>query len=313
MPWYPQELDGLLAIVAASLDEGGRIIEANAGFSRLTRVEGRSAAGASVADFFLMPNFETLMHTAADPNGEIHHGLLTVGHFVGKTWTLRARIWRVDRQIRILAEYDVEELENLNGKLQELNDDYAKAQLELAQTNLKLQQQEAIIVRLSLTDQLTGIGNRRSLDQAVAVEVSRAERSGERLSVLMADLDHFKRVNDTYGHDAGDKVLAAFGDLLRHQTRPTDTVTRYGGEEFVVLMPHTEIEYASAAAERIREILAATTIPPLPTPVTASFGVVELLAGEQGDAVLARVDKALFEAKNGGRNRVAVGAGRRSA
>jgi two-component system cell cycle response regulator len=93
-------------------------------------------------------------------------------------------------------------------------------------------------------------------------------RSG--LCALMADLDHFKRVNDTYGHEAGDKILAAVGDLLRRQTRATDIVARFGGEEFVVLMPHTYLENALGTAERIRAAVAACRVEPLPDPVTAT-------------------------------------------
>jgi two-component system cell cycle response regulator len=123
----------------------------------------------------------------------------------------------------------------------------------------------------------------------------------------MADLDHFKRVNDIYGHEAGDKVLAAFGELLRGCTRATDVVARFGGEEFVVLMPNTDLKHALATAERIRKVLASTRVEPLPDPITVSVGVAELAAAEQGDALLRRVDKALFTAKQSGRNRVIAG------
>jgi diguanylate cyclase (GGDEF)-like protein len=133
-----------------------------------------------------------------------------------------------------------------------LNRDYADAQLQLAQINLKLQQREAQIVAPSLTDPLTGVGNRRRLEQVLAAEITRADRSGGSLCAFMADLDHFKNVNDTSGHEAGDKVLAAFGDVLRRRTRATDVVARFGGEEFVVLMSATELEVALGIAERIR-------------------------------------------------------------
>jgi two-component system cell cycle response regulator len=121
------------------------------------------------------------------------------------------------------------------------------------------------------------------------------------------DLDHFKRVNDTFGHEAGDKVLAAFGELLRKQTRATEIVVRAGGEEFVVLMPHTDLADGLATAERIRTAIATARIEPLPDGVTASFGVAELAGGEASDAFMRRVDKALYEAKHTGRNRVVVG------
>ncbi len=191
---------------------------------------------------------------------------------------------------------------SLNDSILELNRDYAAAQLELAQANIRLQQREAEIRTLSLTDQLTGIGNRRRLEQALKEEISRAQRSGAKLSALMADLDHFKRVNDTYGHDAGDKVLEKFGEILRENTRPTDGLGRYGGEEFVVLMPDTTREQAVISAERLRTLLASTLIAPLAEPITVSIGAVEFVPGESGDGFLHRVDDALYKAKRSGRN-----------
>ena len=123
----------------------------------------------------------------------------------------------------------------------------------------------------------------------------------------MADLDHFKRVNDTYGHAAGDRVLAAFGDLLRQHTRVIDIAARFGGEEFIVLLPNTDLENAISIANRIRESLAACPIESLPDPVTASFGVAEMAPDESGSGLLRRADAALYEAKHSGRNRVEVG------
>jgi two-component system cell cycle response regulator len=270
-------------------------------------VDGPQPIGARVTRFFIQPDFATLARAHGGADGEIHHGLLTVGDYLGRSRSLRTRIWRVNGQLRVLAEYDIEELEQLYATVLELNRDNAGAQFELAQTNLRLQQREAQILAVSLTDPLTGVGNRRRLEQALALEISRAERTDGTLCAFMADLDHFKRVNDTYGHEAGDKVLAAFSYLLRRCTRATDVVARFGGEEFVVLMPATDLVQASAIGERIRGEFAACRVEPLPDPVMASFGVAELKAGEQGHALLRRADSALYAAKQLGRNCVAGG------
>jgi two-component system cell cycle response regulator len=208
----------------------------------------------------------------------------------------------------VIAEYDIDELEQLNAKVLELNADYANAQLELAQTNLKLQQREAQIVGLTLSDPLTSLGNRRRFDQALATEISCSRRTGETLCAFMADLDHFKRVNDDFGHEAGDELLVAFAEMLRRQTRATEIVARIGGEEFVVLLPHTNLEQGTAIAERIRGMTTAVRIDSMPHGVTASFGVAELAVGEDGSAFMRRVDKALYEAKNLGRDCVVAAA-----
>ena len=307
MPWIAPELQALLAIAAAVLGEDGTLIEANDGFLRLIKTAEPEPIGVCVARFFIQPDFSTLIGTHGGVDGELYRGLLTLGDRLGQTRSLSGRVWRMNGQLRVLAEYDVGELERLYATVIELNSEYAKAQFELAQINIKLQQREAEILAVSLTDPLTGVGNRRRLDQALVVEVSRADRTGGRLCALMADLDHFKRVNDVHGHEAGDSVLAAFGDLLRRRTRAIDIVARFGGEEFVVLMPDTDKEQAVAIAERIREAIAACRVEPLPDPVTASFGVVELVAGEQASALLHRADTALYEAKQSGRNRVVAG------
>ena len=307
MPWFSPEFAQLLAVALASLDENGTLIEANAGFLKLISAEGAQPIGGRVARFFIQPDFATLAASRAEADGTIYSGLVTIGEYMGTTRSLRARIWRGAGDLRFLAEYDIEELERLNDTVLELNHEYAKAQLDLAHINHKLQQREAQIVASSLTDPLTGVGNRRRLEQALAAEVSRASRTGARLCAIMADLDHFKRVNDTYGHAAGDNVLMAFGDLLRRHTRAIDIVARFGGEEFVVLLPYTELENAIAIADRIRESLAACPIESLPDRVTASFGVAEMALDEPGSGLLRRADAALYDAKHSGRNRVASG------
>ncbi len=307
MKWIGSELKGLLTIAVATIRDDGTLVKANAGFLRLINMEGEQPAGKRVAQFFIQPDFALLVSMEADTEGRIYHGLLTLGDYMTQARTLRTRIWRVNSELRLLAEHDIEELERLYGTLLALNRDYADAQFRLAQTNLKLQQREAEILALSLTDQLTGVGNRRQLEQVLPVEISRAERTGEKFCALMADLDHFKKVNDTWGHDTGDEVLIRFGKLLRQQTRVTDTVIRFGGEEFIILMPHTPLEQATAIAERIKGAMGGCQLEVFRDPITVSIGVAELVAGQQGTEFLRRADTALYKAKASGRNRIMVG------
>lgn len=307
MKWIGPELKGLLTIAVATIRDDGTLVKANAGFLRLINMEGEQPAGKRVAPFFIQPDFALLASMEADTEGRIYNGLLTLGDYMTQARTLRTRIWRVNSELHLLAEYDIEELERLYDTVLALNRDYADAQFRLAQTNLKLQQREAEILALSLTDQLTGVGNRRQLEQVLPVEISRAERTGEKFCVLMVDLDHFKKVNDTWGHDTGDEVLIRFGKLLRQQTRVTDTVIRFGGEEFIILMPHTPLEQATAIAERIRGAMGSCQLEVFRDPITVSIGVAELVAGQQGTEFLRRADTALYKAKTSGRNRIMVG------
>jgi len=305
--WFATYVEPLQAIAAATLALDGTLLEANAGFLRLMANDGSPPIGGAAAHIFVQPAFASLVSAVPNADGGVHSGLMTIGEYDGKTRSLRGRVWRVERELRVLAEYDVVDLERLYDTALDLNRGYADAQSALAQTNLTLQHREAQSAEASVTDSLTNVGNRRRLGQVLPIETSRAERTGDPLAAIMADLDHFKRVNDTYGHDAGDAVLIAFAALLGEQTRPTDIVTRFGGEEFVVLMPHTDLVRAVGIAERIRATLSAAAIDPLPAPITGSFGVAQLAAGEQGDGLLRRADKALYLAKRSGRNRVVTG------
>jgi diguanylate cyclase (GGDEF)-like protein len=157
-------------------------------------------------------------------------------------------------------------------------------------------------------DALTGLYNRRWLDERLARLVNRQQRSGAPLSLLMLDVDHFKRFNDTYGHATGDLVLSTVAGIVLRSVRPTDLVARYGGEEMVVLLTDTPLEGAKTAAERIRSAIASTPLTlddgrTLPA-VTVSIGAGELQTGMDGAALLGKADANLYRAKDAGRNRV---------
>jgi diguanylate cyclase (GGDEF)-like protein len=164
---------------------------------------------------------------------------------------------------------------------------------------------------LSYHDALTGFFNRRYLDDALENEVNRAKRYGLPLSVNMVDIDHFKEYNDTYGHARGDEILRVVADKIREQTRRADILIRYGGEEFVVILPLTSKAHARLVAEKLRGAVAATVtkaVGPRSTPeVTVSVGVATFPEDASGAPELLRAaDAALYQAKERGRNRVEV-------
>ncbi len=179
----------------------------------------------------------------------------------------------------------------------------------VAERTEQLEQLVEEIHRLSMTDALTGAYNRRSIDERLPSEVERAHRYGRELSVLFVDLDHFKQINDSHGHPAGDVVLRHMAASVREQLRGgVDWIARYGGEEFLVVLPETPLESAVATAERLRERVAAEVIEVeggLRLGITSSFGVTSCREGDDSAALLARADALLYEAKLGGRNRVA--------
>jgi len=156
-------------------------------------------------------------------------------------------------------------------------------------------------------DALTGLYNRRFLEDSFARELLLAERTGHPVSVIMGDLDHFKAVNDSNGHLAGDEVLRVFGNLMNHNARASDIICRYGGEEFLLVLPGMTEEGAVKRAELMRRAIAATTVNhgASQITVTASFGVATFpFHGRTTDELIAAADTALYSAKTDGRNRV---------
>lgn len=158
------------------------------------------------------------------------------------------------------------------------------------------------------SDPLTGLANRRALDRMLDLRLRVQVCEGRPFCLILADLDRFKSVNDGWGHVVGDRALAAFADMLRGQSRAEDLVARFGGEEFVVLLPDATLEVATRVAERLRAATPSATPPELaPRRLSASFGVVEAALGEAPSQLLHRADAALYRAKSAGRDRVEIG------
>jgi diguanylate cyclase len=161
--------------------------------------------------------------------------------------------------------------------------------------------------KLAALDPLTSVANRRRFEQFISSEIERSHARGTPLCLIMADIDHFKKVNDKHGHSAGDKVLKAFADLLTRSVRGGDLVARYGGEEFAVVLPQTPMGDAFRIAERIRRTFETNGGPDEAIVaelgrLTASFGVAEIREGEPPSALIQRADQMLYEAKDKGRN-----------
>jgi diguanylate cyclase (GGDEF)-like protein len=166
-----------------------------------------------------------------------------------------------------------------------------------------------VVQRQAITDDLTGLVNRRRFIEALQAEIERARRFGSPLTVVLADIDDFKRVNDDFGHHAGDIALRSFADLIRSHVRDVDVPGRIGGEEFAILLPETDADGAASVAERMRQSLSSVKVPVSDdrgVRITASFGVAEHRPGQSGDDLLRVADAALYRAKAEGKNRVAT-------
>ena len=183
---------------------------------------------------------------------------------------------------------------------------------------LRMKRAQDLLTQRAQVDALTGLRNRAYLDERLAAEVAGSARSGRPVSLVMIDLDHFKELNDNFGHPFGDLVLQRVGDLLAHSLRPCDVACRYGGEELAVILTDTTIAGAHCVAERIREQIRQLDLAPKgkAVTVTASLGIAEVIdvasrGGElRASALIAAADAALYAAKRDGRDCVRLHAGR---
>lgn len=183
--------------------------------------------------------------------------------------------------------------------------------ISLQRENLDLVVRNRALSEVTSRDTLTGLYNRWYVIEKIDCEINRALRHGSPMALLMLDIDHFKRVNDTWGHTVGDQVLQSVGRLLRESCRVYDVPGRFGGEEFCIVLPETRLGNTTVVAERIRQRLASTTLNVGDTSslvVTASIGIAGLEESEDGvlnpAALIERADRALYSAKHRGRNRV---------
>lgn len=162
------------------------------------------------------------------------------------------------------------------------------------------------ILDMSITDELTSLYNRRKIMEILKIEIDRAKRYSYDLALIIADIDFFKRINDTYGHNMGDTVLKKVSMILRNSIRKVDYVGRFGGEEFIIISPETSLQNAMLLAERIRKIFNSFIIEGLNAPVTLSFGISVYTPEKDLDTFINEADTALYEAKKSGRNQVKI-------
>ena len=180
-----------------------------------------------------------------------------------------------------------------------------KYQIELTKINTTLEQKSKNLEKIAGTDYLTGLYNRMKFMELYVSQYKLSREKGDKLSLLMVDIDHFKKINDTYGHNIGDKVLKQVSNILLQTLRHTDILSRWGGEEFLALLPTVDSKQAVKIAEQIRSNIKNFKLKNFPN-VTVSIGVAEIKENEEFERLLNRVDKALYNAKNNGRDRVVV-------
>lgn len=218
---------------------------------------------------------------------------------------VRQRLDTIGRHLQEFRQREEQRAEAMHAR----NEQMQKRVAELEAEAQKLQTQLHAEQQVSLLDGLTKLPNRLAYDKRMEEEMQRSKRFGQAVCVAVWDVDHFKKVNDTYGHRAGDRVLCNVADYLKSHARSTDFIARYGGEEFVMILVGTQIDNAMALLEKIRVSIAKLGFHyrGQPVPITISCGVSELKQNDSAESVFERADKALYQAKKQGRNRCLKG------
>ncbi len=308
----PQELEAVLAAIAAVVREmRGRALEEKRDLEAFLR---QTTAGLKELDQTLRSNVEQRRESYDDGvrlDDAMHAEVQDIENSINSAVDLRAaqelvhhhlntirqqltRFRSAEAQRLQLAEREVEVL---SGRLKDMEVEVGRLQ-----ERVRSQRSQALV------DPLTGIPNRLAYDERIALEFARWRRYGTPLCLAVWDVDRFKRINDRYGHQAGDKVLRVVAKMLKGHIRATDTVARYGGEEFVMLLPDTEIDGALRAVEKLRGSIEACEFHYRGNPVaiTVSCGLAHFGEGDDPEEVFRRADEALYRAKADGRNRCCV-------
>jgi diguanylate cyclase len=217
---------------------------------------------------------------------------------------VRERIARIGEYIQSFRQTEEKRLDELEEENEQMRERIGK----LENSRMQLHEQLLASEQKMLRDPLTGLPNRLALDERLGLEMARMKRESSPLSIAIWDIDHFKSVNDTFGHQAGDKALHVVGRTLHKLVRDVDMVARFGGEEFVMILPKATLQQAFVILERIRETLANTAFRFKETPlkITLSCGVAEFQPHETSEMALVRADDALYRAKSNGRNRTEI-------
>ncbi len=210
-----------------------------------------------------------------NPNAQ--HKVLIVIDGIKRVFQVRARRLGSDRNLSVVVLSDITKLEQLNTKLHQQ----------------------------SRTDELTQVGNRLSFNEILSREIGLAKRNNQPFSVVLFDIDLFKRINDQYGHQVGDEVLQKIAKVIQSQLRSSDFIFRIGGEEFVILLAMQDIHQAEQLAEKVRKVVDEADFSPVEK-VTISLGVAQLRSDDHAETLMSRADKALYQAKQAGRNQVKV-------
>ncbi len=256
-------------------------------------------------DPHLLEEVDRILDSVADRASQLAQGLNTRNEEIRAKVSDLTRAEEKQAMLKLLASI-LNSTDSILATTEDTYDGLLVTREALEQIKTELQETR----RMAHEDALTGIQNRRGMELALAREVEHAHHYGTPLSLAMLDLDHFKQLNDRYGHETGDKVLVHLATLMRQAQRETDVLVRYGGEEFLIILPGTDLNGAWFVVDRLRATVTATPLQCDNNKIATSFsaGIAQLKADESGQNLISRADNALYEAKRSGRNCIKIAA-----
>jgi diguanylate cyclase (GGDEF)-like protein len=296
-------LENTAPVMFLVLNKEGEILSSSAYADSIT---GKSLRGLSVSE--IIYDHINLFSPSQFQSAAGKERILNIITNSGLAKSLYCRLVQIDDRFIILGRLNIEEVENTSMEVLSLNNELNTLTRQLHMKNRELERANEKILQLTRTDPLTGLANRRFFNERIDELISLSKRKMQPLSLIMTDIDKFKTVNDLFGHDIGDKVLKGYAGLMKSKTRPEDLVARFGGEEFIILLPLSDEHQAFSCAEHIRQALAGIDLAGNGHLVTASFGISRYRQDESVAQLVKRADTALYKAKQGGRNRTIVAA-----
>jgi diguanylate cyclase len=304
--WISGQLDVLRVLVNGPVDLRA-IREAERGFREVVFKQASIKSNLNDAKTTL----KSLLSTFVERLGDV---AANTGDYHARIERYAERIESTDSldSLRTLLDEIMGDTRGMQVDMRRSRDELVAARQQAEAAEKRVHALEAELVRVSeqvREDQLTGTLNRRGMDDALTRELARARRTGKPLSVVVLDVDNFKKINDTHGHAAGDAALVHLAKVIKHTVRPTDSIARYGGEEFVIILSETALAEGALVAQRLQRELTRKFFlhDQERLLITFSAGVTEYAMGEEAEALVQRADKAMYQAKLQGKNRVVTG------
>jgi diguanylate cyclase (GGDEF)-like protein len=298
------ESDSVLALLLA---QDGAILARNRASNRIFPPAPESGVGETIWDYLACSDARQIQERLGGSKGQDDGRLLlNVTDERQNPITLEIGLIRCGGEILLLGTEEHRQDAEFHAEIHKMANELSVMVREVSQKNRELKEANETIERVSRIDPLTGLANRRTLSESLVREIARAGRFGEPLSLVIIDLDHFKSVNDQYGHVTGDHVLEAVATALQGQIRAYDLAARYGGDEFLLLLPGSSNVEAMAISQRILKEVATIALQGYPLQISISLGVASWIGGEIPEEFVARADSALYRSKHLGRNRITV-------